>query len=90
MCGGCGGAPPDQYGDLVAGPLRRALVARTVGRSVPALAVRAVPGGWTVSRPTGGATVCRTLDGLLDAVQGHAVVGPADLRSRVLAALATG
>jgi len=88
MCGGCGGAPPDPYGDLVAGPLRRALVARTVERSVRALGVRAVPGGWTVSRPTGGATVCRTLDALLDAVQERADVGRSDLRSRVLSALA--
>jgi hypothetical protein len=71
MCGGCGGAPLDPFGALVAGPSRRAAVARAVGRAAPTLSVRPVPGGWTVALPTGRTTVCRTLEALLDAVVAH-------------------
>jgi hypothetical protein len=65
MCGACGGPPPDPAGALVAGPRRRAAVARTVASMCPGLVVRAVPGAWTVSTRTGRTTVCRTLDALV-------------------------
>lgn len=63
MCGACGAAPPDPHGAMVAGPRRRAAVARLLGR--PGLTVRTVPGGWTVAKRTGATTVCRTVDALL-------------------------
>lgn len=63
MCGACGGPPPDPHGALVAGPRRRAAVARLVGG--PGVTVRAVSGGWTVASRTGATTVCRTLTALL-------------------------
>jgi hypothetical protein len=64
MCGACGAPPPDPAGALVAGPLRRAAVARAVAAACPGLTVQAVPGGWTVATRTGRTTVCRTLDAL--------------------------
>jgi hypothetical protein len=73
MCGACGGPPPDPAGALVAGPVRRAAVARAVGAACPAVRVRAIPGGWTVATRTGRTTVCRTLDALVGAVAPHAV-----------------
>jgi hypothetical protein len=72
---------------MVAGPRRRALVARTVAQFATGLGLRAVPGGWTVSRPTGGATVCRTLEALLDAVETRSDVGRDALQRHVLEAL---
>ena len=84
MCGACGGPPPDPDGARVAGPRRRAAVARAVQAAGSGLVVRAVPGGWTVSTRTGATRVARTLDELLDAA------GPArdrdGLRARALAA----
>lgn len=74
MCGACGGPPPDPDGAKVAGPRRRAAVARVVGARCPTLRVRAIPGGWTVATRTGATTVCRTLAALLAATtpeQGH-------------------
>ncbi|RZT88612.1 hypothetical protein EV383_5556 [Pseudonocardia sediminis] len=67
MCGGCGGPPPDPDGARVAGPRRRAAVARAVNAARGDSAVRAIPGGWTVSGRTGRVTVARTLDELLTA-----------------------
>ncbi|MBW0105343.1 hypothetical protein [Pseudonocardia sp. KRD291] len=67
MCGACGGAPPDPFGARVAGPRRRAAVARVVDARLPNARVRAVPGGWTVSGRTGRVRVCRTLDELIGA-----------------------
>jgi hypothetical protein len=86
MCGGCGGAPLDPFGSLVAGPSRRAAVARAVGRAAPALTVRPVPGGWTVGHPTGRTTVCRTLEALLDAVVTHADASRGVVREAALRA----
>jgi hypothetical protein len=71
MCGACGGAPPDPAGPRVAGPHRRAAVARTFTAASHGLTVRAVPGGWTVATRSGRTTVCRTLDGLVAAVLPH-------------------
>ncbi|MER5671402.1 hypothetical protein [Pseudonocardia alni] len=78
MCGACG-RPHDPDGALVAGPRRRAAVAAAATRLVRAPAadgpgrgggvrVRAVPGGWTVTAPTGRGTVARTLGQLVDAL----------------------
>lgn len=67
MCGACGGLPPDPVGARVAGPRRRAAVARQVESLSRGLRVRAVPGGWTVSERTGRVAVARTLDELLAA-----------------------
>jgi hypothetical protein len=86
MCGGCGGAPLDPFGALVAGPSRRAAVARAVGRATPSLTVRAVPGAWTVAHPTGRTTVCRTLEALLDAVAAHAAPSRRAVRDAALRA----
>jgi hypothetical protein len=86
MCGGCGGAPVDPFGARVAGPSRRAAVARAVGARAPALTVRAVPGAWTVGHATGRTTVCRTLEALLDAVVRHADTGRRDLCDAALSA----
>jgi len=82
MCGACGGGPPDPDGALVAGPRRRAEVARLVGGRYPALTVRAVPGGWTVATRTGRATVHRTLTDLLAAAP---AVDRAGLRAVIVA-----
>jgi hypothetical protein len=71
MCGACGGPPPDPAGALVAGPRRRAAVARAVASVCPALTVRAVPGAWTVATRTGRTTVCRTFDALVAAAAPH-------------------
>jgi hypothetical protein len=71
MCGACGGPPPDPAGALVAGPRRRAAVARAVASACPGLTVRAVPGAWTVSTRTGRTTVCRTLDALVVTAAPH-------------------
>lgn len=51
----------------MAGPRRRAAVARTVNAARGDAAVRVVPGGWTVSGRTGRVVVARTLDALLAA-----------------------
>jgi hypothetical protein len=72
MCGACGAPPPDPAGALVAGPRRRAAVARVVAAECPGVTVRAVPGGWTVATRTGRTTVCRTLDALVAAAAPHA------------------
>lgn len=72
MCGACGGPPPDPAGALVAGPRRRAAVARAVGAACPGVTVRAVPGGWTVATRTGRTTVCGTVAALVAAVAPHA------------------
>jgi hypothetical protein len=72
MCGACGGPPPDPAGALVAGPLRRAAVARAVDAVCAGVTVRAVPGGWTVATRTGRTTVCRTLAALVTAAAPHA------------------
>ncbi|MEN3299555.1 hypothetical protein [Pseudonocardia sp.] len=71
MCGACGGAPPDPAGPRVAGPHRRAAVARIFTAASHGLAVRTVPGGWTAATRSGRTTVCRTLDGLVAAVLPH-------------------
>ncbi len=84
MCGACGGPPPDPDGARVAGPRRRAAVARAVQAAVSGLVVRAVPGGWTVSTRTGRTRVARTLDELLDAA--GAAADRAGLRERALTA----
>ncbi|MHA6624274.1 hypothetical protein ACU61A_02575 [Pseudonocardia sichuanensis] len=49
----------------MAGPRRRAAVARAVASVCPGLTVRAVPGAWTVATRTGRTTVCRTLAALV-------------------------
>jgi hypothetical protein len=72
MCGACGAPPPDPAGALVAGPRRRAAVARVVAAICPDVTVRAVPGGWTVATRTGRTTVCPTLDALVVAAAPHA------------------
>lgn len=84
MCGACGGAPPDPFGARVAGPRRRAVVARAVEGSSTGLRVRAVPGGWTVSTRTGRVVVARTLDELLAA--GAPAPDREGMRTAVLAA----
>lgn len=81
MCGACG-SPRDPDGARVAGPRRRAAVARAVQAGRAGLVVRAVPGGWTVAARTGRTRVARTLDELLDAVGS---TGPG-LRATALAA----
>jgi hypothetical protein len=68
MCGGCGGAPLDPEGALVAGPRGRAAAAAAAQELAPALRVRAVPGGWTVATRTGRTRVLRTLAELVAAV----------------------
>ncbi len=84
MCGACGGPPPDPDGARVAGPRRRAAVARAVQDARTGLVVRAVPGGWTVATRTGRTRVARTLDELLAAAAPDG--DRAGLRDRALAA----
>lgn len=87
MCGACGGAPPDPAGSRVAGPHRRAAVARTVTAASHGVTVRAVPGGWTVATRSGRTTVCRTLDALVTAVLPYAAEdSPAGLQALVATA----
>lgn len=75
MCGACG-RPHDPDGARVAGPRRRAAVARAAtrldGAATPRVTVRPMPGGWTVARPTGRTVVVSTLADLVD------VLAPAD------------
>lgn len=68
MCGGCAGAPPDWAAELVAGPRRRAAVARRMSTMLSRDRVAAIPSGWTVSAPTGSTVVCRTYDELVAVV----------------------
>ncbi len=88
MCGACGGAPPDPAGPLVAGPHRRAAVARTATAASRGVTVRAVPGGWTVATRSGRTTVCRTLDALVTAVVPHATVDTPDTLADLVTAVA--
>ncbi|PRY48453.1 hypothetical protein LY71_10990 [Geodermatophilus tzadiensis] len=69
MCGACGGSPAEDWASPVLGsrPARAAAAAVLAAAAARGTAVRAVPGGWTVRRPTGAAVVVGTLSGLLTA-----------------------
>ncbi|MXP21326.1 hypothetical protein GIY30_08165 [Gordonia sp. HNM0687] len=58
----------DWAADQVSGPRRRSAVARRLSTVLSRHTIRAIPSGWTVSSPTGSATVCRTFDQLVDVV----------------------
>jgi hypothetical protein len=86
MCGACG-RPHDPDGARVAGPRRRAAVARAVQGVGSGLVVRAMPGGWTIATRTGRTRVARTLDELLDVVAASGTDRDG-VRQRALAAAA--
>ncbi|GAB3192741.1 hypothetical protein GCM10027261_06240 [Geodermatophilus arenarius] len=69
MCGACGPGPAEDWASPVLGsPAARSAAAAVVGAAAPrGVRVRAVPGGWTVARPTGGTTVAGTLTRLVEA-----------------------
>ncbi|MGY1782002.1 hypothetical protein [Geodermatophilus sp. SYSU D01036] len=70
MCGACGAGPAEDWASPVLGSsAARSAVAAVVGAAAPrGVRVRPVPGGWTVARPTGGATVAGTVTRLVEAV----------------------
>ncbi|WP_142271385.1 hypothetical protein [Mycobacterium sp. AT1] len=57
----------------MSGPRRRAAIAAAATRHARGVRVRVVDRAWTVARPTGKVTVCRTFDQLLDELTGRCV-----------------
>lgn len=67
MCGGCGGVGPDWSLPYVSGSRRRAAIAALLGGLSRRITVGTMRQGWTVRTATGGWSVARTLDELVDA-----------------------
>jgi len=84
MCGMCGGGAADPFGALVAGPVRRRIVAESVDRLLPGHSVTFFASGWTVSSQTGSSSVFQTIDALLAFVGPLAARDPRELRDALL------
>ncbi|WP_147915298.1 hypothetical protein [Ruania zhangjianzhongii] len=73
MCGACGGAGPDWSLPFVSGVQRRSSIAKFLTAICRGVAVGTMSQGWTVRTATGGWSVARTLDELVEATARRAV-----------------